>query len=154
MEPFGVSGQPKWRLAAGWQPAGGSRQAAGSHSSHDTCPAMYRLWMHRILLCFGEPMAWPGWLAAQPATTPAQFGNVWVGHEKVAKTIEFYRPSWHKRPFRVENLMVTLRLVRFLPSKTRSAGAGLRGRVGPRGSTPTPRRSTKREPTPAGLSGT
>ena len=112
------------RLAAGWQPAGGSRQAAGSHSSHDTCPAMYRLWMYRILLCFGEPMAWPGWLAAEPATTPAQFCSVWVGHAKGAKTIAFYRPSWHKRPFRVENLMVTLRLVRFLLSKTRSAVPG------------------------------
>ena len=124
MEPFGLQNDVRRGLAAGGQPAGGSRQAAGSPTSHDTCPAMYRLWMYRILLCFGEPMAWPGWLAAQPATTPAQFGNVWVGHEKVAKTIEFYRPSWHKRPFRVENLMVTLRLVRFLLSKTRSAVPG------------------------------
>ena len=114
---------------------------------------MYRLGMYRILICFGEPMAWPGWLAAQPATTPAQFGNVWVGHEKVAKTIEFYRRSWHKQPFRVENLMVTLRLVRFSLSKTRSAGARARRLPSPRGSTPTPRRSAKREPTPAGLSG-
>ena len=76
--------------------------------------------------------------AGQPATTPAQFCNTWVGHEKAAKTIEFYHPRSYKRPSRVDNSKVTFTAAWFLQYKRRTAGACLEGYFRLSGSTPTP----------------
>ena len=57
------------------------------------------------------------------------------------------------QPRHLPGMIIRHGLVAGYIHKGRSAGARLRRQSAPRGSTPTPRRSSKREPTPAGLSG-
>ena len=57
------------------------------------------------------------------------------------------------QPRHLPGMIIRHGLVAGHTHKGRSAGARLRGSFPQRGSTPTPRRTAKREPTPAGLSG-